>query len=80
MESCKRREDESMRAPPEEVEEKRPLFRKNENQPSNQEVQEHMKTHIPHRSWCAHCITRRERNDGPSLPRDRLRISQGEQP
>ena len=29
------------------------MFRKSENQPSSQEVQEHMKTHIPYRSWCA---------------------------
>ena len=27
---------------------RRPLFRKNENQPSSQEVQEHMKTHTSH--------------------------------
>ena len=30
--------------------------RKSENQPSSQEVQEHMKTHIPYRSWCAYCL------------------------
>ena len=41
----------------------RPMFRKNENQPSSQEVQEHMKTHIPYRSWCAHCVRGRVRND-----------------
>ena len=41
---------------------RRPLFRKSENQPSSQEVEEHMKTHIPFRSWCAHCIRGRRRN------------------
>ena len=39
------------------------LFRKSENQPSSQEVQERMKTHIPYRSWCAHYVRGRERND-----------------
>ena len=53
-------EDEPMQ---EGAEEGRPLFRKSENQSSSQEVQEHMKTHIPYRSWCAHCIRVRERND-----------------
>ena len=52
-------EDESMQEGAEEG--RRPLFRKSENQPSSQEVQEHMKTHIPYRSWCAHCV--RGRND-----------------
>ena len=42
---------------------RRPLFRKSENQPSSQEVQEHMKTHIPYRSWSAHCVRGRGRND-----------------
>ena len=32
------------------------MFRKSENQPSSQEVQEHAKTHIPYHSWCAHCV------------------------
>ena len=41
----------------EEAEEgRRPLFRKSENQPSSQEVQEHMKTHIPYCSFCVHCV------------------------
>ena len=47
-------EDESSRKGAEEG--RRPLFRNSENQPSSQEVQEHMKTHIPYRSWCAHCV------------------------
>ena len=42
---------------------RRPLFRKSENQPSSQEVQEHMKTHSPYHSCCAHCVRRRGRND-----------------
>ena len=54
-------EDESMQEGAEEG--RRPMFRKSENQPSSQEVQEHMKTHIPYRSWCAHCVRGRERND-----------------
>ena len=41
-------------------------LRKSENQPSSQEVQDHVKTHIPYRSWRAHCIRERERNDPTS--------------
>ena len=52
-----KKKDESMQDEAEEG--RRPPFRKSENQPSSQEVQERMKTHIPHRSWCAHW----ERND-----------------
>ena len=51
---CVGGEDESMQEGAEEG--RRPLFTKSENQPSSQEVQEHMKTHIPYRSWCAHCV------------------------
>ena len=55
------REDESMQEDAEEG--RKPLFRKSERQPSTQEVQEHMKTHFRYRSWCAHCIKVRVRND-----------------
>ena len=41
MEDGERREDESMRAPTEEVEERKEAPWKSENQPSSQEVQEH---------------------------------------
>ena len=61
MEDGEGGEDESMQEGAEEG--RRPLFRKSENQPSSQEVQEHMKTHIPFRSWCAHCVRGRRRND-----------------
>ena len=39
---------------------RRPMFRKSENQPSSQEVQKHTKTHFLCRSWCAHCVKKRE--------------------
>ena len=56
-----RGKDESME---EEAEEgRRPLFRKSESQPSCPEVHELMKTHILYRSWCAHCVRGRGRND-----------------
>ena len=58
MEDGEGGEDESMQEGAEEG--RTPLFRKSENQPSSQEVQEHMKTHIPYRSWCAHCVRGRE--------------------
>ena len=45
MEDGEGGEDESMQEGAEEG--RRPLFRGSENQPSSQEVQEHMKTHIP---------------------------------
>ena len=61
MEDGERGEDESMQEGADEG--RRPMFRKSENQPSSQEVQEHMKTHIPYRSWCAHCVRGRGRND-----------------
>ena len=61
MEDGEGREDESMQDEAEEG--RRHLFRKSENQPSSQEAQEHMKTHIPYRSWCAHCVRGRGRND-----------------
>ena len=47
-------EDESMQEGGDEG--RRPMFRKSENQPSSQEVQEHVKSHTPHRSWCAQCV------------------------
>ena len=74
MEDGEGGEDESMQEGAEEG--RRPLFRKSENQPSSQEVQEHMKTHIPYRSWCAHCVRGRVRNNphksggGSRGPRD----------
>ena len=34
----------------------RPKYRRVDNKPSQQEVDEHMMTHIPFRSWCPHCI------------------------
>ena len=67
-------EDEPMQDEAEEG--RRPLFRKSENQPSSQDVQEHMKTRISYRSWCAHCVRGRVRNDphrsggGRKGPRD----------
>ena len=54
MEDGEGGEDESMQDEAEEG--RRHPFRKSENQPSSHEVQEHMKTHIPYRSWCAHCV------------------------
>ena len=48
MEDGEGGEDESMQEGSEEG--MTPLFRKSENQPSSQEVQEHMKTHIPYGS------------------------------
>ena len=54
-------EDESMQDEAEEG--RRRLFRKSEKQPSSQEAQEHMKTRIPCRSWCAHCVRGTGRTD-----------------
>ena len=33
-----------------------PKVRKPVNAPSEKEVREHYKTHIPFRSWCPHCV------------------------
>ena len=64
----------------EETEEgRRPLFAKSESQPSSQEMQEHMKTNIHYRSWCAHCIRGRERRirseGGRRGPRDHSHLA-----
>ena len=32
--------------------------------PSQREIDEHELTHIPYRSWCAHCVRARAREDG----------------
>ena len=75
----KGREDERMEE--EAKERRRLLFRKSDRELSSQDVQEHMKTLIPYRSWCDQCIRGRGRNDptsqeeesedqGPSSPRD----------
>ena len=61
MEDGEGGEDESMQEGAEEG--SRPMFRKGENQPSSQEFQEHMPTHIPYRSWCAHSVRGRGRSD-----------------
>ena len=45
MEDGEGGEDEAMQEGAKEG--RRPMFRKSEKQPSSQEVQEHMKTHIP---------------------------------
>ena len=42
--------------------------------PSRQEVQEHELTHIPYRSWCAHCVRGAGRSDA-----HRRRPRQGEE-
>ena len=42
--------------PPPIDEARRPKFEKLKSQPSKEEVEEHELTHMPYRSWCAHCI------------------------
>ena len=34
----------------------KPKFKSTEPRPSKKEVEEHMMTHIPYRSWCPHCV------------------------
>ena len=59
MEDGEGGEDESMQ---EEAEEgRRPCSERARISPRAR--QEHMKTHIPYRSWCDHCVRRKERND-----------------
>ena len=53
MEDGEGGEDESVQEGAEEG--RRPMFRKSENPPSSQD--------IPYRSWCAHCVRGRGRND-----------------
>ena len=35
---------------------RRPIGLHNPRLPSRQEVEEHELTHLPHRSWCTHCV------------------------
>ena len=40
----------------EEEEGVKPVVKNTEPQPSRKEIEEHMLTHIPFRSWCPHCV------------------------
>ena len=40
----------------EEEEGVKPAVKNTEPQPSKREIEEHMLTHIPYRSWCPHCV------------------------
>ena len=46
----------------EEEEGRKPNMLSNPALPSRKEVDEHMATHIPYRSWCPHCVIGRGRN------------------
>ena len=46
-----------------EEEGRRPLIARKPVTPSQREIEEHMRTHIPYRSWCVHCVCGRGRND-----------------
>ena len=39
-------------------------------EPSMQEWEEHMKTHIPYRTWCPHCCKGMTKASGHNNPRD----------
>ena len=56
-------EEASMRDEEDHEEGRKPIFRKNPDAPSREEIREHMKTHIPFRNWCIHCVRGRSRND-----------------
>ena len=38
-------------------------MKKTPRQPSQREREEHERTHLPFRDWCAHCIKAKSRND-----------------
>ncbi len=40
-----------------------PIVKKMEARPNQEEVNQHMLTHIPYRSWCDHCVRGRAVND-----------------
>ena len=46
-----------------EEEGREPMVKKMEQRPSQEEVDQHMLTHIPYRSWCDHCGRGRAVND-----------------
>ena len=55
-----------------------PQVKKPVNAPSDKEVREHYKTHIPFRNWCPHCVKgrakagfhmkRKEEDEGTQVP------------
>eukprot|EP00974_Lingulodinium_polyedra_P074823 7250346-Lingulodinium_polyedra.AAC.1 len=55
---------------------RRPICIKEEQAPSQEEVQEHMASHVPFRSWCPFCIKgkakssphRRKKDEGSDVP------------
>ena len=40
-----------------------PMVKRMEQRPSQEDVDQHMLTHIPYRSWCDHCVRGRAVND-----------------
>ena len=38
-----------------------PKYKSSEPKPSKREVEEHMLTHVPFRTWCPHCVRGKER-------------------
>ena len=55
-EEAKRGEEKSEEKEINEEEGVKPKFKSTEPQPSKREMEEHMLTHIPYRSWCPHCV------------------------
>ena len=45
------------------TEECKPKIRTSPNQPTSREVEEHMITHVPYRSWCPYCVTGKSKAD-----------------
>ena len=39
------------------TEEHKPKLRTSPDQPTAREIEEHMITHVPYRSWCPYCVT-----------------------
>jgi hypothetical protein len=43
-----------------------------QSRPSEEEVELHMKTHLPYRSWCKHCVKGKAKNDPHSRSKQEL--------
>ena len=60
----------------EQEEGERPKKIRTDSKPSKEEVEEHMLTHMPYRSWCEHCV----KGKAKGKPHARANREEGETP
>ena len=66
------REQEKQRIAAEKEEEARTIKGKRPvRQPTREEYEEHMRTHLPFRKWCPHCVKGKRKNDPRRTDKER---------